>query len=290
MKDFGKKHSPSRQAIFEDRLKDIVEFNRNTGASYKKGVNHMSDWTDEERAQVASGVRRQASEHLEIVGEPVPDWIKQVPIDQLPKTVDWRDRGVVTAVKNQGHCGSCWAFGSTETIESHFALNTGHLVNLSPQQLVSCSANPKKCGGYGGCSGSIADLAYQYVMQNGMAEEYSYGYSPETSLGKSNGTCMASEVAPVANLTGYFKVDSNNATLMAATLALAGPLAVNVQANIWGDYESGIYDGCDFSKNIDIDHVVQLVGYTPDAWIVRNSWTSFWGESGYIRLKRYTPG
>jgi len=234
-----------------------VEFNRNAGASYKKGVNHMSDWTDEERATVASGIRRQAMGGLKKTGgEPLPDWIKNAPLDQLPESVDWRDRGVVTAVKNQGHCGSCWAFGSTETIESHFALATGHLVNLSPQQLVSCSANPDHCGGYGGCEGSIANLAFDYVIANGMAEEYSYGYSPETSLGRSNGTCMASDVAALVNMTTYYNIELNNAEMMQRALALAGPLAISVQADGWGDYESGVFDGCDFTKNMDIDHAV----------------------------------
>lgn len=81
----------------------------------------------------------------------------------LPTQVDWRESSVVSPVKDQGHCGSCWAFASAATIESHAAINSGHLKTLSTQQLVSCVANPYTCGGQGGCNGAIAELAFSYV-------------------------------------------------------------------------------------------------------------------------------
>jgi len=85
----------------------------------------------------------------------------------LPTAVDWRETNVVSPVKDQGHCGSCWAFASTATIESHAAINSGQMKTLSTQQLVDCVANPYNCGGQGGCSGAIAELAFSYVQLYG---------------------------------------------------------------------------------------------------------------------------
>jgi len=95
----------------------------------------------------------------------------------LPKNVDWRDEGVVTPVKDQGHCGSCWAFSSVATIESHAAISSGSLKTLSTQQLVSCIPNPLVCGGAGGCAGAIPEMAFTYVQLYGITSEYKYSYS-----------------------------------------------------------------------------------------------------------------
>ena len=92
--------------------------------------------------------------------------------------LDWRDRGAVTDVKDQGQCGSCWAFAATAVLESHIAIETGTLFNLAPQEFVSCMPNPEKCGGTGGCSGATVDLAFDYAMKNGgIVQEYQMGYT-----------------------------------------------------------------------------------------------------------------
>lgn len=103
---------------------------------------------------------------------------EKLPIADLPLTVDWRDMGVVSAVKDQGHCGSCWAFASTATIESHAAINSGELFDLSTQQVAACSGNPDECGGTGNCNGATAEIAFAYVASSeGLLEEFEYPYT-----------------------------------------------------------------------------------------------------------------
>merc|ERR1712064_263187 len=115
----------------------------------------------------------------------------------VPASVDWRQtEGVVTEVKNQGQCGSCWAFSVTETLESHFALVMKQTAPvLGPQQPVSCMANPDKCGGSGGCQGATQPLAFTYTETTGLSLESSYPYTGQT------GTCDTSRIAPVVTKT-----------------------------------------------------------------------------------------
>eukprot|EP00998_Keelungia_sp_KM082_P007536 NODE_3731_length_858_cov_104.875513_g3708_i0.p2 GENE.NODE_3731_length_858_cov_104.875513_g3708_i0~~NODE_3731_length_858_cov_104.875513_g3708_i0.p2 ORF type:complete len:269 (+),score=56.85 NODE_3731_length_858_cov_104.875513_g3708_i0:35-841(+) len=211
-------------------------------------------------------------------------------ISTLPHTVDWRKEGVVSSVKDQLHCGSCWAFASTETIESHVAINTGELMVLSPQQLVSCMPNPNQCGGTGGCAGAIAELAFDFVSKNGMATEWTYSY---TSGGGDSGTCKFNKTTtpPVVTVTGFEKLPNNSYDALMTAVATKGPIAISVQANVWKDYEGGVFAGCSNYSDIDLDHAVQLVGYGTDPkdgdyWLVRNSWNTIWGEAGYIKLAR----
>jgi cathepsin L len=210
----------------------------------------------------------------------------------LPKSIDWREMNVVTAVKDQGHCGSCWAFASTGVIESHAAIKyPGKLFDLSPQQIASCAPNPDSCGGTGGCEGSTAELAFDYVASSaGMLQEFQYGYSSYYS--GVAGTCSIPENSvPKVELTGYVKLEENNYWDLMEAVAIKGPIAVSVDASEWHSYSSGIFDGCD-QTNPDINHAVILMGYGTDHstgkdyWLIRNSWSASWGESGYIRLAR----
>ncbi len=286
-----------RKSLFEAELKHIKQHNAGS-ASYKLGVNAMTDMSADERATKFGGhkalLRAQRSGVALTDSKPLslPPHVRSIPRDQLPAEVDWRTKGVATAVKDQGHCGSCWAFASTATLESHVAINTGILADLSPQQLVSCAANPQHCGGTGGCHGSVPELAFDYIQKHGMTSEWLYPYNSYT--GASDGECVynTTSTPPAAHLTGYVKLTANSVTEVMQAVATQGPLAVNVAATPWFHYESGVFDGCDFNENIDINHVVVLMGYGTDAatgkdyWLIRNSWSPMWGEKGYIRLLR----
>jgi len=292
VKDFGKSYARgeylARKRIFDSRLVSIKAHNADTSKTWKEGVNHMSDWYPAELKNLfglkKSLLYSSKANHTETYP---PNAINP---SALPKHVDWREKGVISAVKDQGQCGSCWTFGTAETIESHWALKHKQLTDLSEQQILDCTPNPNHCGGTGGCSGGTPELAYAMIInQGGLSTEWMYPY---ISYFGSNYNCHfdSGVTIPLAKLTGYHVLPSNKLTPVLQTLATTGPLAVNVDASAWAFYETGVFDGCN-QTNPDIDHVVQLVGYGTDPtygdyWLVRNSWSPTWGEDGYIRLRR----
>lgn len=295
VKDFGRKYTDEefdqRKVLFEKNLEKIRSHNQGK-SSYKMGVNHFTDRTIEERKRL-NGARPHA---MHQVKESLlkKDYVKvhKTSGAPLPESVDWRlvSPSVLSAVKDQGDCGSCWAHGSTENIETYFAIATGQMFALSQQEITACAPNPDQCGGTGGCQGSIAELAFEYVKNHGIAQEWS---NPYTAFYGTTGNCSNS-TAPVVWLDGYVKLPANDQHAVMDAIAHTGPLSVNVDASEWFMYESGVYDGCHYKNNITIDHVVQLVGYGTDAglgkdyWLVRNSWNPTYGENGYIRVLR-TP-
>jgi len=289
VKEFGKTYSAvefaQRRVTFEQRLESIKRNNRDTTRSWKEGVNHMTDRTDEEFSKLL-GYKKELG--YRSVSSRAPPKERKIDISALPTSVDWREKGIITSVKDQGRCGSCWSFGTAETVESYYALATGLLTDLSEQQILDCTANTNDCGGTGGCGGGTPEIAYQQIIaMGGLASEWTYPY---VSWSGSNFKCQNASLNPVAVLSGYKVLTSNTLAPVLDALANVGPLAINVDASAWSSYESGVFDGCN-QKNPDIDHVVQLVGYGTDAqfgdyWLVRNSWTPSWGEDGYIRLRR----
>jgi len=194
-----------------------------------------------------------------------------------PDSVDWRDQGVVTPVKNQGGCGSCWAFSATEVVESHYAIATGDLLKLAPQAFVNCVQNPQQCGGTGGCEGATMELAFNLTATMGMPLESDLPYRGRDA------TCTSYTAAVKG--TGYVKNPENDADALETAIATKGPMSVTVAAN-WGGYGGGVFSGGCNSANCDLDHGVVAVGYSKDYWLVRNSWGANWGEGGYIRLSR----
>jgi len=195
---------------------------------------------------------------------------------------------VVTPVKDQGGCGSCWAFSAVQTLESHLAIATGEASPLlSAQQIVSCSPNPDHCGGTGGCDGSTQPLAFDYTKTAGITTEENYPYTEKT------GSCSKSKIKPVAYNSGYTVLPTNNYTALVTAAGQEGPIAVSIAASgfKFQFYGGGILSGC---NDFTMDHAVQLVGYGVEGddmyWTIRNSWSSVWGENGYIRLKRYGEG
>jgi len=187
--------------------------------------------------------------------------------------VDWS--GIYTTpVKNQGYCGSCWAFSATEQIESDAMRTLGSTYILSPEQLVQCDSTSS------GCNGGWTEHAYKYVKRAGGIEtESSYPY---TSYAGKTGTCSADSSKNVLTVSDYTTVSGESN--MAAYVQATGPLSVCLDASSWNSYTGGIMSVCGKS----VDHCVQAVGVYPATaggyWKVRNSWGTSWGESGYIRL------
>jgi len=273
------------ELLFTKRLAEAITHNKDTRQSWKKGINRFSDMTESESAgyrgyKIRAGLGADPNQPCDTTQIKYPQ--------NLPATVDWRNANppVLTPVKDQGQCGSCWAFATTETIEANLAINTGNLTVLSPQDVVSCTPNPNNCGGSGGCNGAIAELGFNWVKNNGIATNAAWPYTA------TSGVCTAH--AMTAKITGCNKLKENNYTDLLNAVATIGPIAVSVDASTWSPYSGGIYSGCDKEKTMDIDHAVQLVGYGAENgtpyWIVRNSWGPNWGEKGYIRLLRHTDG
>eukprot|EP01117_Protostelium_nocturnum_P005252 TRINITY_DN1909_c0_g1_i1.p1 TRINITY_DN1909_c0_g1~~TRINITY_DN1909_c0_g1_i1.p1 ORF type:complete len:378 (+),score=122.97 TRINITY_DN1909_c0_g1_i1:79-1212(+) len=280
-----------RRAIFERNLKEVLKFNVEKN-SWKKGINQFSDQTEEEMKKLR-GISKGDLYHSKSNAFPIQDaaFVSTEGLVDLPDSVDWREKNVVTPVKNQGSCGSCWTFAAAESIESAYAIKTGKLQELSEQQILDCTPNPNECGGTGGCGGGTIQLAYGTLINTtgGLTSEWEYSYS---SYYGENQQCKfdAGKMAIRATITSWVTLPSNKMGPVMKALATIGPLAINVDASAWGAYETGVFSGCNVT-NPEIDHGVLLVGYGVDAtsgpyWLIRNSWSPSFGESGYIRVKR----
>jgi len=274
-----------RKAIFIQEVARVKAHNAKK-LSWKEGVNKFSALTAAEKKAYFGRSKGAKKNHVPKTRQESPKFNRR--LSDLPTDVDWRNAGIVSPVKDQGYCGSCWAFASTAVIESAVAKSTGLLYDLSVQQMTVCAPNPDSCGGTGGCQGSTAELAFDYVATaGGLVEEYQYGYA--NYYGGAGNTCTVPSSSPFGLISGYVQLPTNNYTALINAVATVGPIAISVDASSWGAYESGIFDGCN-QKNPDIDHAVVLVGYGTDAgqsyYLVRNSWSPSWGEKGYIRVAR----
>lgn len=286
------------EAVYMRETKAIVEHNRLYDlkqASYFREVNHFTDLTD---LQKHSSFGYRGAEHARTTKATrvhTPGTIKN-----LPESVNWVEAGIVTPVKNQGHCGSCWAFSTAEMIESYLARDEGILTELAVEQIVDCVQNPNQCGGEGGCNGATVNLGFDYLLNVGLISEWAYPYVQywNSKTGAKYecqyDTLVGYEKSIItAQLEGYVQVQNNSYDAMMEAIA-QGPVAINVDASAWHSYGGGVFDGC-VVDGVDINHAVQMVGYGTDAetgldyWLVRNSWGPYWGEEGFIRVRRYNP-
>lgn len=293
IRKFGKHYSAKEYAarlkIFQRRLVELEEFKASGMHSFSRGLNEMSDWTEAEIAAL-NGARPLMGKATR-AASPLRR-THAAASRPLPHQVDYRSSvpPVLTSIKNQGHCGSCWAHSAVEAMESHWAIATGKLHVLSQQQVTACTPNPRHCGGSGGCEGSVESLAFEYIAQaGGINEEWAYPY---TAFYGTTGSCQNVSAGKVARVSGFVEVPANDQAALMDAVAFEGPIAVSVDATYWSSYAGGIFDGCSYAKNITQNHAVQLVGYGhdyesgKDYWVIRNSWGPRWGEDGYMRLLR----
>jgi len=274
---FGREEG-KRRAIFEQNVAKIVHHNLNADVglhSYRRGLNQYADMTIDEVVHTLNGYRRSSL--------PRNGSLFVVPSNvQLPDTVDWRDKGLVTGVKNQEQCGSCWAFSTTGSLEGQHMKKTGKLVSLSEQNLVDCSG-PE---GNMGCEGGLMDSAFEYIKKNkGIDTEASYPYTAE------DGTCHFKKGNVGATVTGYVDIPSGDEDALKKAVATVGPVSVAIDASheSFQTYQDGIYDEPDCSST-ELDHGVLAVGYGTedgaDYWLVKNSWGNSWGMKGYLKMSR----
>ncbi|KAJ9454511.1 Cruzipain [Diplonema papillatum] len=190
--------------------------------------------------------------------------------------VDWRAKGAVTHVKNQGQCGSCWSFSATGNVEGQWQIANNTLSSLSEQMFVSC--DPVDLG----CDGGLMDQAWQWVITHHNGKIVTESAYPYTSSAGVAGTCKWHSNMTVGAVIKDHKIVATTEEEMAAWVSANGPLSIAVDASQgWQTYSGGIMTTC-FGRSI--DHAVLIVGFTREYWIVKNSWGPTWGENGYIRL------
>jgi len=282
--NYGKTYGTStdedfRKSVFETNFAIVNMHNSMYGKSYTMSLNFFADLPAEEFA----------SQYLGLVPKyhPYRSKISQILEEQSsPSSVDWRGKAV-SEVKNQGNCGSCWAFSATGAVEGAYFLKTGTLPNLSEQQLVDC-ANEKNGWGNSGCHGGLMDHAFEYVEQNGLMSQSSYPYTA-----KEGATCKFDSNNVVTKVSNFTDVKEDSPSQLKAALAQQ-PVSVAINALPIQLYHKGVFSnwkGCPANLN----HGVLAVGYGTeqggkDYWIVKNSWGKGFGENGYFRMERKETG
>lgn len=267
-----------RRAIWEKNMRMIEAHNLEAALgihSYELGMNQLGDMTTEEVAEKMTGLllpmQRNSSNTMALDDK----------VERLPKTVDYRKKGMVSSVKNQGSCGSCWAFSSAGALEGQLAKKTGQLMDLSPQNLVDCVTENS------GCGGGYMTNAFKYVQENGgIDSEEAYPYIGQDEPCRYNSSGMA------AQCKGYKEIPMENEHALAVAVWKVGPVSVGIDATLqtFQFYQKGVYYDSNCNKD-DINHAVLAVGFGVTVkgkkyWIVKNSWGEDWGNKGYILMAR----
>ncbi|CAO2142886.1 unnamed protein product [Urochloa humidicola] len=292
-----------RFGIYRSNMESIEAANKDSRMSYQLGETPFTDLTHEEfRAMYVNGGLSSPEPEGEMITT------RAGPIDEgattseephctknltsLPASVDWRMMGAVTPAKQQGTCGSCWAFAAVATMESAQAIRTGGAQSLlSEQQLVDCDRYDM------GCRGGILGNAFRWVIENGgitWAMYYPYvGWASSSKCGL---------FKPLVRLQGYQFVSSDEVSLMQAVAQQPVAVAINFEDPCLQHYRNGVYDGSCFWSGVYVSracnmvptHALAMVGYgaKPDGtkyWIAKNSYGGGWGENGFIYLHRRSP-
>jgi KDEL-tailed cysteine endopeptidase len=262
-----------RFTIFKDNLKTIINHNSLFNQNFTLGINQFTDLTsDEFRNQYTTNIDTKVGNYgCKIFTNSTTN---------LPISIDWRKKNAVTSVKDQGQCGSCWAFSSTGSAEGAWAIRTGNLIDLSEEQLVECATGIQY--GSHGCQGGQMEGAFKYLIQNGQCADTEYPYNPDK-------TSECKSCTKVAKFDTCYNVKPGDQKSLKSAVAQQ-PIATAIEADTryFQSYTGGIIDSP--SCGTSLDHGVLIVGYGEENgikyWLLKNSWSQTWGEEGYFRIFR----
>jgi C1A family cysteine protease len=266
----------TRFSIFRKNLIGILAHNADIHQNFTLGVNQFTDLTPEEfRAQYVSGMQGS------LTGYGCKSFSSSA--SGSPASLDWRTKGAVTSVKDQGQCGSCWTFSSTGAIEGAWALAKGQLIDLSEQELVDCATGISY--GSHGCNGGQMDGAFKFVIENGQCSLASYPYT--SGVTKTGGSCQ--KCSAVAHISSCADVKANDQiSLKGAVAQQPVSIAIEADTRYFQSYSGGVLDSTQCGTNL--DHGVLIAGYGSengkDYWLVKNSWGTSWGDNGYVKIAR----
>ncbi|XP_004308225.1 PREDICTED: zingipain-2-like [Fragaria vesca subsp. vesca] len=280
------KEKERRFAIFKKNVEFVEKFNSEGNATYTLSVNKFSDMTNEEFLRHHAGFKMpttvsssttSSSEDQLSTKQSGPN---NTTSDDIPASIDWREHGAVTPIKDQGKCGACWAFTVVAAVEGITKIKTGKLISLSEQQLVDCDVQNN------GCDASDIDVAFEYIKQNGgIAKEKNYPYR-----GNNNKKCNAKkESQHAAKITGYRTIPTQRYDLLLMAVSIQPvSVAIDVQGDAFQSYHKGVFSG---SCGHDVNHAVTIIGYGTNEdgtkyWLVKNSWGLDWGDNGYMKILR----
>jgi len=272
-----------RRQVFESNYRFIVEHNAQADQglqTYWVGVNEFSDLTNEEFRQRFLNFKPTRA-HLNVSFANI-----EVDTSALADNVDWRDKNVVTHIKNQGQCGSCFAFSAVDSIESAAAIATGKLETLAPQQIVDCMDH--SAGDVCETGGDMVEAMELVIKEGGLERESDYPYRARMSK-----TCAFTKSKKVVSITGVKNLQTGSESALQQAVGTVGPISIGIDAGGSGfqSYRSGVYTASNCHNQLDkLNHGVLAVGYGTesgkDYWLVKNSWGTSFGAQGYIKMAR----
>jgi C1A family cysteine protease len=263
----------SRFQIFKENLRGIIQHNMDKTQNFTMAVNQFTDLTQTEfKEKYVGGLKS-----VEVGSYGCKSFSSGA--SGLPDSIDWRAKGAVTSVKDQGQCGSCWTFSATGAAEGAWAISKGQLIDLSEQELVDCATGINY--GSHGCSGGQMEGAFKYLIEHGQCTLASYPYTAK------DGSCHS--CSAVAHFSSCSDVKPNDQLSLKAAVSTQ-PVAIAIEADTryFQSYSSGVLTSS--SCGTQLDHGVLIVGYGVENgqkyWLVKNSWSASWGENGYVKIAR----
>ncbi|KAK6152042.1 hypothetical protein DH2020_014677 [Rehmannia glutinosa] len=274
---YGKRYEHAEEVqrrfqIFSENLKMIRSHNKK-GLSYTMGVNEFTDLTWDEFRKHRLGAAQNCS---------ATRGNHKLTNVLLPETKDWRETGIVSPVKNQGHCGSCWTFSTTGALEAAYAQAFGKGISLSEQQLVDCAGAFNNFG----CNGGLPSQAFEYIKYNGGLEtEDAYPYTGKDGLCKYSSENVGIRVLDSVNITLGAEDELKHAVALSRPVSVAFEVVDGFRA-----YNGGVYTSTKCgSSPMDVNHAVLAVGYGVENgipyWLIKNSWGADWGDNGYFKME-----